>query len=318
MGLRQCLGLREHVENDENVLVPNLMETSMSTSPVQATKDRDQTVRQSARTKHHYNNIKNLTPSQRACGALYALKVTHNGWKRRLLEIYANDTDSLLDIACGRGGDIMKWNDCRIKMVHGVDISLYEVREAVRRASNIKRPYTTCTFQIHDFLMPYTPLLSFATVSTFFCLHYFCVSKYACQTLLESIERSLCVGGHWIGICLDSHKVTQWITEGKTSPHLTITNVSIGNSSHGFGQAYTYNLKETVTAPVSGDHGSLEYLVPWKQVVTMAEDVGLVCTYIKPCPVPESSYPGSEASEMCMAFSFTKLESCDDQWMTSA
>jgi 2-polyprenyl-3-methyl-5-hydroxy-6-metoxy-1,4-benzoquinol methylase len=59
------------------------------------------------------------------------LKRFHNKIKRLLIQRFALDCDSLLDIACGRGGDLLKWVDADIKYVRGFDIAEEEVCSAI-------------------------------------------------------------------------------------------------------------------------------------------------------------------------------------------
>jgi len=46
---------------------------------------------------------------------------------------FAGGADGLLDLACGRGGDIWKWIDAGIDYVKGVDLSPGEIEEAQKR-----------------------------------------------------------------------------------------------------------------------------------------------------------------------------------------
>jgi 2-polyprenyl-3-methyl-5-hydroxy-6-metoxy-1,4-benzoquinol methylase len=46
---------------------------------------------------------------------------------------FANGAESLLDFACGRGGDIWKWIDAGITVVKGIDLSPGEIEEARKR-----------------------------------------------------------------------------------------------------------------------------------------------------------------------------------------
>lgn len=46
---------------------------------------------------------------------------------------FASGAGSLLDFACGRGGDIWKWIDAGIPVVKGVDLSPGEIEEARKR-----------------------------------------------------------------------------------------------------------------------------------------------------------------------------------------
>ena len=48
--------------------------------------------------------------------------------------VLARQVPALLDLACGRGGDIWKWIDADVQSVLGVDISEHEVAECRRRS----------------------------------------------------------------------------------------------------------------------------------------------------------------------------------------
>lgn len=256
----------------------------------------------------HYDRVTHQTRRERTKGVLYQLKLVHNSWKRRLLQQYAFAADTLLDIGCGRGGDIQKWNDCHVRRVHGVDASHQLIQEAMRRAS-ASRFRTLCTFEVHDFRRPYNPMTRYAVVSTFFCLHYFCGSFHDCRTLLESVSSALRPQGFWIGICLDARKVVSWIRDDKTSPYVRIRNLSVpltDDEPDGFGHSYSFEMVDTVTASSAGDAGSVEYLVSMPDVMAVARDVGLHVLFVKPCDIPPGTYAGIEASEMCLQFCFVK------------
>ena len=84
---------------------------------------------------HHTQCCTLQALKERDAGMAAPLKKFHNKIKRLLILRFANDADSLLDIACGRGGDLHKWAAANIRYVHGFDIADEEVRsklEAVR------------------------------------------------------------------------------------------------------------------------------------------------------------------------------------------
>lgn len=64
---------------------------------------------------------------QRDAGLAAPLKKLHNRIKRLLIRRFAYDANSLLDLACGRGGDLHKWVDSDISFVRGYDIAAEEV-----------------------------------------------------------------------------------------------------------------------------------------------------------------------------------------------
>ena len=70
---------------------------------------------------------------QRAKTVTYELKLFHNSRKRDLVHVCSGGTHAVLDLACGRGGDIQKWIDAKVETVVGIDISGSEVAEARAR-----------------------------------------------------------------------------------------------------------------------------------------------------------------------------------------
>jgi hypothetical protein len=64
---------------------------------------------------------------RREQGEAAPVKKFHNKVKRLLLYRFAGGKDRLLDLACGRGGDLLKWIDCKLKYVRGYDIAAAEV-----------------------------------------------------------------------------------------------------------------------------------------------------------------------------------------------
>lgn len=67
-----------------------------------------------------------------------AMRLFHNAWvkNRNVLQpLRALRPVSLLDVACGRGGDINKWVELGVERVLGVDVMEDGLAEAIRRAS---------------------------------------------------------------------------------------------------------------------------------------------------------------------------------------
>ena len=69
----------------------------------------------------------------RRSGPLYKYKDFANNVKRRLIKQHAGRAASLVELGCGRGGDINKWRDANIRNVLGVDLSADQLDDARRR-----------------------------------------------------------------------------------------------------------------------------------------------------------------------------------------
>ena len=65
----------------------------------------------SSNVEQHYDGVTMATREQRAKGRLYDMKKFHNLMKRNLLRTFATLQERVLDLGCGRGGDIEKWKE---------------------------------------------------------------------------------------------------------------------------------------------------------------------------------------------------------------
>jgi len=221
--------------------------------------------------KEHYDTHAANTSSkeERARGLAAPLKRYHNTIKRHLLRVFAKDANRLLDVACGRGGDLAKWDACGVKHVLGLDISPREIEEARRRyCEGSFRPQ--CDFQECSTLTshPWT-FGAFDVVTCMFALHYFCSSEDVVTHIFNQISSSLNPGGVLIITVPDGKKVVEAIHHPITSSFLKLTSLWTG-TPRPFGCAYICDMKDTVT---SG--GSIEYLVDTATILRIAHSVGL-------------------------------------------
>jgi SAM-dependent methyltransferase len=71
--------------------------------------------------------------AQRKAGALIKYKEYANNVKRRMVKQYAAKVGLLLDLGCGRGGDLSKWRDAGVAHVVAMDLSAEQLEDALRR-----------------------------------------------------------------------------------------------------------------------------------------------------------------------------------------
>ena len=174
------------------------------------------------RTKRHYDahakapaGTRKDALLQRQQGPAIQLKNFHNDVKRELINCYARGARRLLDLACGRGGDLKKWADAGIKEVVGVDLSPMEIQEAKRRYKELKGKMIEVDFRQSDDIGVTSPILfapddapaSFDAVTCMFALHYFFASETALGHLLSTVAANLKPGGVFFGVCPDGTRV---------------------------------------------------------------------------------------------------------------
>lgn len=275
----------------------------------------------------------------RATGPSAPLKKFHNTIKRKLIDRFAHGADSLLDLACGRGGDIWKWFDSNLKYVKGIDLSPGEIAEARERyhEAKHKRPGSMTVCEFED-----TPNLGlqewkeprlYDVVSCMFALHYFFVSETALKRFLQNVSINLRTGGYFIGTVPDGKRINACIRNSHvySSPLLRIEARWTGAPST-FGSPYVCAIGDTVTGGEQGTEGSLEYLVYQNVLIAVAAQCGLkpvlsyddpelealfepadtknVLKHFAPC-FPESDPSLERASALFTAFVFQKCDTND-------
>ena len=253
--------------------------------------------------QRHYDGVQTTSAAERAKGPLFLLKKYHNSVKRQLLSAYASRADALLDLCCGRGGDLQKWASCGIRHVTGVDISDGELAEARRRAAELRGPMT-CTFLQAD-AGSFKSSMTYDAVSAMFCLHYFFQTERSLRSFLEVAASSLRPGGYFIGCCPDGKKIQECIQSGRRVPYLELCPLRGFQESWPFGREYSFALQDTVTASVQSA-GSLEYLVDFDVLTSLAAEYGLERVEVVPFS-PPTPYPGAEASALFASFVFRKV-----------
>ncbi|GKG03951.1 mRNA cap guanine-N7 methyltransferase 1, partial [Tanacetum coccineum] len=71
----------------------------------------------------HYSARTNQTLEEREASPIIHLKKLNNWIKSVLIQLYAKRGDSVLDLACGKGGDLIKWDKAHIGYYVGIDIA---------------------------------------------------------------------------------------------------------------------------------------------------------------------------------------------------
>lgn len=243
-------------------------------------------------TRDHYNkHVKHLDSREalkaRSEGPSLPLKQLHNDVKRQLIYRFAGHAGRLLDLACGRGGDIWKWADAQVKYIKGIDLSPSEVDEARRRFQEmrVKRQRMNRGADIAaDF--EDTPLLGqqewkepeqYDAITCMFAIHYFFASEKAIKTFLRNVSINLKEGGYFFGCMPDGKAIMS--TLQPSFPQYKGLLLQILAEWKGdpkpFGSAYSMAIGDTVTQGHGVSLGSYEYLVYEKVFVAVAAEFGL-------------------------------------------
>ncbi|CAL5405716.1 unnamed protein product [Camellia sinensis] len=71
----------------------------------------------------HYSARTNQTLEEREASPIIHLKKLNNWIKSVLIQLYARRGDAVVDLGCGKGGDLIKWDKAKIGYYVGIDIA---------------------------------------------------------------------------------------------------------------------------------------------------------------------------------------------------
>ena len=153
----------------------------------------------------HYNAVLQLGLEGRQSSKVYHLRSLHNWIKSVLINQFTFKGHRVLDLCCGKGGDLIKWSKNRVKEVVGVDIAAVSIQQGKRRFDDLKnKAKLNAQFFVGDvFAKPLETFIGlknmqekFDVVSCQFAYHYSWETEAKARMGLENISKALRSGGH--------------------------------------------------------------------------------------------------------------------------
>lgn len=129
------------------------------------------------------------------------LRRSHNNIKRALIKSLCQKGDRVLDVGCGRGGDLNKWKACKVKLC-GVDPDPASIEEAKSRAAGIEY---SADLSVGDIIT--APAGPFDIVCYNFSLQYIFASSDLFERSVREIRDRVQIGGVLVGVVPDSLKI---------------------------------------------------------------------------------------------------------------
>eukprot|EP01065_Artemidia_motanka_P004723 TRINITY_DN12256_c0_g3_i4.p1 TRINITY_DN12256_c0_g3~~TRINITY_DN12256_c0_g3_i4.p1 ORF type:complete len:1093 (+),score=385.46 TRINITY_DN12256_c0_g3_i4:446-3724(+) len=202
----------------------------------------------------------------------------------------------VVDLCCGRGGDLKKWREMRPSLYVGLDSCLAAVAAAARKYSDTKgmsvndknHPdgraeagmpahflvgdgFTAQGIDQAEAAMSDRGYDAAHCVSCQFSFHYAFSSEEAARCALRGVSRLLLEGGVFVGTTVHDDVLQQRLSQADGT--------TVGNSKYmlrmreqqhsgAFGRAYSFSLEQSVV-------GAEEYVMPWQQTVQLAREEGL-------------------------------------------
>ncbi|KAG8904073.1 phosphatidylinositol-4- kinase [Tulasnella sp. 403] len=197
----------------------------------------------------------------------------------------------VLDMGCGKGGDLQKWSKARIGAYVGVDIAALSVDQAYHRWVDMQsRKGAQGKFDgefvtldayaspLSAVVPPRRLVTPFDVVSMQFCMHYAFETEAKVRMMLDNVTKYLRPGGVFIGTIPNDQLMLQHLAE--LPPNAT--DLSWGNGVYTirfdnrtrstYGQRYSFFLKDAVdNVP--------EYVVHWPEFEKLAKEYHLRLVY---------------------------------------
>ncbi|KAI3913034.1 hypothetical protein MKW92_037747 [Papaver armeniacum] len=244
------------------------------------------------RVADHYSARSNQTYSQREASPIIHLKKLNNWIKSVLIHLYTRPGDVVLDLACGKGGDLIKWDKARVGYYVGIDIAQGSIQDCRTRYNGDQNNHHQRRWRSR-FTFPARLLCAdcfevrldtvlrddgpFDICSCQFAMHYSWSTEARARRALANVSALLRPGGIFIGTMPDANVIIQKLREAQ--------GLTFGNSVYSisfdeeydhktpFGIKYKFHLEDAVDCP--------EWIVPFPVFKSLAEEYDLELVFVK-------------------------------------
>lgn len=248
----------------------------------------------------HYNARPEVGVKQRLDSPIIGLKAFNNWVKSVLITRFAHpalaanrtkgprgNSGKVLDMGCGKGGDLTKWAKARIREYIGVDIAEVSVQHARHRWETLRsRPFDASFAALDCYEEPLSRAFPpeqlttpFDVISMQFCMHYAFETSQKARRMLDNVSRWLRPGGIFLGTIPNADQLLEQLDSLPPNTE----DLSFGNDVYKirfedrhsrplFGHRYHFYLKDAVDDVP-------EYIVQWDNFVQMALEYGLSVVY---------------------------------------
>ncbi|KAM8715577.1 hypothetical protein ACLKA7_002601 [Drosophila subpalustris] len=225
---------------------------------------------------HHYNELKEAGRKERHKSKIYFMRNFNNWIKSQLINEYMalikqqkriGEALRVLDMCCGKGGDLLKWDKAAISHLICTDIAEVSVEQCQRRYQDIIQRADKSKFG-HKFTAEF-----FACDSTMFAFHYCFETLAQADCMMRNAAECLQPGGYFIATMPDAYEIIRRLKEAGPNAR------SFGNDVYSiefecdteslplFGAKYQFHLEGVVDCP--------EFLVHFPTLVKLGRKYGL-------------------------------------------
>lgn len=175
----------------------------------------------------------------------------------------------VLDIACGEGGDILKWDRLGTEEYIGFDLVPKQVERFRMRLRNISlQSIQKTTLHVRDARDPFPIETKVDAISMQFALHYIADTRGNTERFLRSVFCALNEGGAAIITTTNGREIQCRL---RSEPSWTNGLCSIASVTKQGGWGGSYRFELDVRVP---DSGAIEYIVDEYALLELAKEIG--------------------------------------------
>lgn len=250
--------------------------------------------RDSGAVMNHYNQRANTSVEQRVESPIFGLKAFNNWVKSVLIAKFTRTVldnpprgplrGKVLDLGCGKGGDLRKWEKARIAEYVALDVAAVSVDHARARWQKMgSRNRFRAEFaaadcfveSIDNVLPPEVFATPFDVVSMQFCMHYAFESEAKAEAMMRNVASHLRPGGVFLGTIPNPDQLLDQLAQGERAWGNSVYRITF-DSAEGerpvYGDRYQFFLQDAVDDVP-------EYVVRWDNFLTLARRHGLELQY---------------------------------------
>lgn len=241
----------------------------------------------------HYNALEEKGREERSKSRIISMRNFNNWIKSMLINDFLAKVKTtlklgeplrVLDMCCGKGGDLLKWEKADITHLICTDIAEVSMQQCEeryksmmdRRSTNKSKLFTAeffaCDSTLHRLREKYKdPSIELNLVSCQFAFHYCFESLKQAECMIRNAAECLRTGGYFIGTIPDAKDIMKRQRQADSNTFgndiYQITFLCDADSPPLFGAKYNFKLEGVVDCP--------EFLVHFPLLIKLARKFGL-------------------------------------------
>ncbi|KAM0673137.1 mRNA cap guanine-N7 methyltransferase [Gurleya vavrai] len=230
----------------------------------------------------HYNEHKSIDKNIRKQSKIIHIRNMHNFIKSILIIKYIKNKKSVLDLGCGKGGDLKKYTNHKIDFYFGIDIAEKSVEEAKKRYLTMQNIFKADFLAQDAYGQIFNLNRKFDFISSQFSLHYAFQSEESFKTSIINISQHLEKDGYFVATIPNIYTLMRrYKNHGNNfgNDYYCVRfdksyNEIIENGCK-FGISYDFSLAEAI-------NDCKEYLVPYSFLIEAFKEKGIELVEHKP------------------------------------